>query len=125
MAAPAISVHGVSKRFQVFESQRTRLLQALWPRERAGVKEVWALRGVDFEIARGESVAVIGRNGGGKSTLLQILTGVLAPTTGEARVDGRVSALLELGSGFNPEYTGRDNVVMNGLLLGLTRERIA
>lgn len=125
MAEALIVVRNVSKRYQVFENQRTRLLQAFWPRTRPGVTDVWALQDVDFEIARGESVGVIGRNGGGKSTLLQILTGVLAPTSGEVSVNGRVSALLELGSGFNPEYTGRDNVVMNGLLLGLSREQIA
>lgn len=125
MGGAAVVVRNVSKRYQVFENQRTRLVQALWPRTRPGVTDVWALQDIDFEVARGESVAVIGRNGGGKSTLLQILTGVLAPTSGEVGVNGRVSALLELGSGFNPEYTGRDNVVMNGLLLGLTREQIA
>jgi lipopolysaccharide transport system ATP-binding protein len=121
---PAISMHGVSKRYEVFGTQRGRLLHALWPRYRDGMQEIWALRGVDLEVRRGESVAVIGRNGGGKSTLLQILTGVLEPTQGEVRVEGRVSALLELGSGFNPEYTGRDNVLLNGLLLGLSREEI-
>lgn len=125
MGGAAVVVRNVSKRYQVFENQRTRLMQAFWPRTRPGVTDVWALQDIGFEIARGESVAVIGRNGGGKSTLLQILTGVLAPTSGEVRVNGRVSALLELGSGFNPEYTGRDNVVMNGLLLGLTRVQIA
>lgn len=120
----AISMHGVSKRYEVFGTQRGRLLHALWPRYRQGMQEIWALRDVDLEVRRGESVAVIGRNGGGKSTLLQILTGVLEPTRGEVRVQGRISALLELGSGFNPEYTGRDNVLLNGLLLGLSREEI-
>jgi len=120
----AISMRGVTKRYEVFGTQRGRLAHALWPAYRAGMQEIWALRGVDLEVRRGESVAVIGRNGGGKSTLLQILTGVLAPTSGEVRVNGRVSALLELGSGFNPEYSGRDNVILNGLLLGLQREEI-
>jgi len=124
MAEVAIRVQGVSKRYEVFENQRSRMLHAFWPRYRDGMQEVWALRDVDFEVARGESVGVIGRNGGGKSTLLQILTGVLSPTAGEVEVNGRVSALLELGSGFNPEYSGRDNVVLNGLLLGLSREEI-
>ncbi len=120
----AISVRGVSKRYHVFENQRARLFHALWPRYRANVQQVWALSDVNFDIRRGESVAIIGRNGSGKSTLLEILTGTLTPTSGETHVDGRVSALLELGSGFNPEYTGRDNVIFNGLLLGLTRKEI-
>ena len=120
----AIRVRGVGKRYRVFDSERARLLHALWPRPRPGAQDVWALRDVSFEVKRGASLAVIGRNGGGKSTLLQILTGTLTPTQGEVEVKGRVSALLELGSGFNPEYTGRDNVVLNGLLLGLTREEI-
>jgi lipopolysaccharide transport system ATP-binding protein len=120
----AISVRDVSKCYQVFDGQGARLLHALWPGRRAGVQQIWALKDIAFEVRRGESLAVIGRNGGGKSTLLEILTGTLAPTSGEVRVNGRVSALLELGSGFNPEYTGRDNVILNGLLLGLTREEI-
>ena len=124
MGEPAIRVRGLSKRYEVFDTQRARLLHAVWPQYSAGMQEIWALRGVEFEVQRGESVAVIGRNGSGKSTLLQILTGVLAPTAGDVEVNGRVSALLELGSGFNPEYTGRDNVMLNGLLLGLSRADI-
>lgn len=120
----AISARNVSKRYEVFDSGRARLLNTFWPQHRSGLQEVWALRDIDFEIRRGESVAVIGRNGGGKSTLLQILTGTLAPTEGEVKVNGRVSALLELGSGFNPEYTGRENVMLNGLLLGLSRAEV-
>lgn len=124
MGDVAISMKGVSKRYEVFGSQRGRLLHAIWPGFHGGMREVWALRDVGLEVRRGESLAVIGRNGGGKSTLLQVLTGVLAPTQGEVQVEGRVCALLELGSGFNPEYTGRDNVVLNGLLLGLARDEI-
>lgn len=119
-----ISMSGVSKRYEVHENQRSRLMHALWPGYRRGMREVWALRDVDLDVRRGESVAVIGRNGGGKSTLLQILTGVLAPTHGAVAVEGRVCALLELGSGFNPEYSGRDNVILNGLLVGLARGEI-
>jgi len=124
MGEAAIRARGLSKCYSVYDNQRARLVHALWPRHRGGVQEIWALRDVDFEIARGESVGVIGRNGGGKSTLLEILAGTLRPTSGEASVAGRVSALLELGSGFNPEYTGRDNVLVNGLLMGLAREQI-
>ena len=124
MSDIAISVSNVSKCYRVFDDQRSRLLHAVWPAHTKGMQEVWALKDINFEIKRGESVAIIGRNGGGKSTLLEILTGTLTPTTGCVKVNGRVSALLELGSGFNPEYSGRDNVVLNGLLLGLSKDDI-
>lgn len=120
----AISVNDVSKCYRAFDDQRSRLLHAVWPKHGKGMQEVWALQDINFEIKRGEAVAIIGRNGGGKSTLLEILTGTLTPTSGEVKVNGRVSALLELGSGFNPEYSGRDNVILNGLLLGLSRDEI-
>jgi lipopolysaccharide transport system ATP-binding protein len=120
----AISVRNVSKCYHVFENQRARLRHALWPRSDQGRSDVWSLRDINFEVERGDSVAIIGRNGSGKSTLLEIITGTLTPTSGEARVQGRVAALLELGSGFNPEYTGRENVFLNGLLLGLTRTEV-
>lgn len=120
----AISVSNVSKCYRVFDDQRSRFLHAVWPKHTKGMQEIWALKDINFEIKRGEAVAIIGRNGGGKSTLLEILTGTLTPTMGEVKVNGRVSALLELGSGFNPEYSGRDNVILNGLLLGLSKEGI-
>lgn len=124
MADVVIDVRGIGKRYQVFQNPHARLLHAIWPGWARGMEEVWALRDIDFQIRRGESVAIIGRNGGGKSTLLEILTGTLKPTCGEVEVKGRVSALLELGSGFNPEYTGRQNVVLSGLLQGLSRQEI-
>ncbi len=124
MADVVISVHDVSKCYRVYESQRARLLHALWPSGHQGMGEVWALRNIDFEVCRGESVAIIGRNGSGKSTLLEIISGTLTPTSGQVQVKGRVAALLELGSGFNPEYTGRENVFLNGLLLGLSRAEV-
>jgi lipopolysaccharide transport system ATP-binding protein len=119
-----ISVRNVSKCYKVFETPKAQLLHALWPKNQANIQEVWALKDINFNIKRGEAVSIIGRNGGGKSTLLEIITGTLTPTSGEVKVNGRVSALLELGSGFNPEYTGRDNVILNGLLLGLSRNEI-
>ncbi len=119
-----ISVRNVSKCYSVFDNQRSRLLHAVWPKHIKGMQEIWALKDINFEIKRGEAVAIIGRNGGGKSTLLEILTGTLMPSTGEVNVNGRVSALLELGSGFNPEYSGRDNVILNGLLLGISKKDI-
>ncbi|MDO8811309.1 MAG: ABC transporter ATP-binding protein [Gallionella sp.] len=121
----AISVRNVSKCYRVFDDQRARLLHAIWPKHIKGMQEIWALKDINFEIKRGEAVAIIGCNGGGKSTLLEILTGTLTPTGGKVKLNGRVSGLLELGSGFNPEYSGRDNVTLNGLLLGLSREEIS
>lgn len=120
----SISVRNVSKCYHVFENQRARLRHALWPSGNQNRSEVWSLRDINFEVERGDSVAIIGRNGSGKSTLLEIITGTLTPTSGETQVKGRVAALLELGSGFNPEYTGRENVFLNGLLLGLSRTEV-
>ncbi|MER2511090.1 MAG: ABC transporter ATP-binding protein [Nitrosomonas ureae] len=119
-----IRVCNVSKCYKVFANPRARLRQALWPRSQRGLQEIWALQEISFEVRRGEAVAIIGRNGSGKSTLLEILAGTSTPTQGEVQINGRISALLELGSGFNPDYSGKDNVILNGLLLGLSREDI-
>jgi len=120
----AIVVRGVSKSFPVYAKPHHRLLQMLLPRENRWAQEFQALRSVDLEIARGETIGIVGRNGSGKSTLLQIICGTLAPSTGTVEVHGRIAALLELGAGFNPEFTGRENVYLNGTVLGLTMQEV-
>ena len=120
----AISLRNVSKCYKRYAQPVDRLKELLLP-GKSRVDEFWALRDIDLEIAEGETLGIIGQNGSGKSTLLQIIAGTLTPTTGEVWVKGRVSALLELGSGFNPEFTGRQNVFFNGQILGLSREEIA
>lgn len=119
----ALAVNNVSKHYEIYATPQDRLKQTILRRKRF-FKEFWALRNLSVDIKRGESVGIIGRNGSGKSTLLQIITGTLAPTEGEVRVFGRVAALLELGSGFNPEFTGRENVYLNASILGLSRAEI-
>jgi lipopolysaccharide transport system ATP-binding protein len=123
--ATAIRVRGLGKCYEVYERPHHRLLSQLFPGARHLSREFWALRGVDLEIRRGETVGIIGRNGSGKSTLLQLLCGTLAPTEGEVEVQGRVAALLELGAGFNPEFTGVENVALNAAILGLSQEETA
>lgn len=128
----AIKVENLSKCYQIYDQPRDRLKQFFLPRlkHRFGLppkqyfREFWALKNVSFEVMRGETVGIVGRNGSGKSTLLQMICGTLMPTSGSITTYGRIAALLELGSGFNPEFTGRENVYMNASLLGLTREEI-
>jgi len=135
-ANPIVAVSGLSKRYEIFERPHDRLKQFLVPRLQTLLlparlrraqpfyKEFWALREVSFALGRGEALGVLGRNGAGKSTLLQIIAGTLAPTAGTILVNGRVAALLELGSGFSAEFTGAENVRLNAALLGLTPEDI-
>ena len=117
----AIAVEHLSKCYHIYERPHDRLFQMLVRGRRQFYQEFWALRDVSFEIRRGETVGIIGRNGSGKSTLLQMICGTVNPTAGQMRTNGRVAALLELGSGFNPEFTGRENVYLNASVLGLSR----
>jgi len=119
----AICVEGVSKSYQIYDKPHQRLLQML-VRRRKFFREFLALRNVSFSVSRGEVVGIIGRNGSGKSTLLQAICGTLNPTSGSIETHGRIAALLELGSGFNPEFTGRENVYLNATVLGLNRDQI-
>jgi lipopolysaccharide transport system ATP-binding protein len=119
-----IRVQALSKRYEIYQRPRDRLLQMLVRGRRQYFREFWALRDVSFEIRRGETVGIIGRNGSGKSTLLQLICGTLNPTAGRIEVNGRVAALLELGAGFNPEFSGRENVFMAAKLLGLTHAQV-
>ena len=118
----AVKVENLSKVYQIYERPQDRLKQMLWRGRRKFHDDFWALRDINFEVAQGETVGIVGRNGSGKSTLLQIICGTVTPTTGSVERNGRISALLELGSGFNPEFTGRENVFLNGSILGLNRE---
>ena len=128
----SIRVNDVSKCYHIYDGSRSRFKQLLYP----GLQrifgrnlgkyysEFWALKKISFEIQKGETVGIIGRNGSGKSTLLQIISGILSPSHGSVEAHGRIAALLELGSGFNGEFTGSENVFINGALLGLSREEI-
>jgi lipopolysaccharide transport system ATP-binding protein len=128
----SIKVENLSKCYHVYDHPRDRLKQFILPRARGLVgldrgqnyREFWALRDVSFEVRKGETVGIIGRNGSGKSTLLQMICGTLNPTHGTVETHGRIAALLELGSGFNPEFTGRENVYMNAAVLGLEEAEI-
>jgi lipopolysaccharide transport system ATP-binding protein len=120
----AISVRNVSKKFRLFSSPAERLAEALHPFRKQYHHEFWALKNVSFDVHRGEIVGILGRNGSGKSTLLQIICAVMQATEGEVVTNGRISALLELGAGFNPEFTGRENVFLNGAIMGFSRKQM-
>ena len=129
----AIKVRDISKCFHIYEQPRDRLKQFLLPpfQKMAGLqrgqyyREFWALQNLSFEVGKGETVGIVGRNGSGKSTLLQMICGTLSPTSGSIQTRGRIAALLELGSGFNPEFTGRENVYLNAAILGLHEDEIS
>jgi len=120
----AIRFENVSKSYPIYDSPGDRLKELVTFNRREFHRNFWALHDVSFEVERGETFCVIGENGSGKSTLLQLVAGILHPSAGTVEVNGRVSALLELGAGFNPEFTGRDNVYLNGAILGLSTREI-
>ncbi|MEK5059467.1 hypothetical protein BK126_21435 [Paenibacillus sp. FSL H7-0326] len=124
MVAPIIKVNNLSKVYKIYEKNTDRIKEALLPKSRNKHREFFALNNVSFEVSRGEIIGIVGKNGSGKSTLLKIITGVLQPTSGEISVLGKVSALLELGAGFNPEYSGMENVYLNGTIMGYTRQEV-
>ena len=116
---PTIRILGLSKAFPIYRKPHHRLLQMVSRDKQRWYREFQALKNVDLTIARGETVGIVGRNGSGKSTLLQLICGTLMPSAGSLTVNGRIAALLELGAGFNPEFTGRENVFLNGSILGV------
>ncbi len=118
----AISVRGLGKKYEVFHSPTDRLRQTLTGHKRG--RDIWAIKDVSFDVMPGEAIGIIGRNGSGKSTLMQIIAGTLAPTVGEVHIRGRLAALLELGSGFNPYFTGRENAILSGSIMGLSRKQM-
>ena len=118
----AIRVKDLTKKYKLYQKRSERLANAFGKEK--NIKEFYALKGVSFEISKGECVGIIGHNGAGKSTLLKLLTGVAFPTSGEIEINGRLASMLELGSGFNPELTGMENIYFNGSLNGLTKEEI-
>ncbi|MDY0185777.1 MAG: ABC transporter ATP-binding protein [Desulfuromonadaceae bacterium] len=120
----AICIENLSKCYQIYDKPRDRLLQIIARGRRQYYREFWALRDVSFELPKGETFGIVGRNGAGKSTLLQLICGTLNPTGGKVAINGRVAALLELGAGFNPEFSGRENVYLNASILGLTQKEI-
>jgi lipopolysaccharide transport system ATP-binding protein len=124
VSSPVIEFRGVSKSYPIYPAPSARLKELALFNRRSFHRDFWALRDITFEIHRGETFCVVGENGSGKSTLLQIVAGILQPTSGEVHVEGRVAALLELGTGFNPEFSGRDNVYVNAAILGLSRKEI-
>jgi ABC-type polysaccharide/polyol phosphate transport system ATPase subunit len=115
-----ISVQNVSKLYRIYDRPSDRLKEILLRGRRKYHRDFWALEEINLEVKTGEMVGIVGRNGAGKTTLLQIIAGILQPTQGDVRVEGRVTALLELGSGFNPEYTGRENILLSGQILGFS-----
>jgi len=121
MSEYAVKINDVVKVYRLYDKPVDRLKEALNPFRKSYHKDFYALRKISFDIKKGETIGIIGKNGSGKSTLLKILTGVLTPTSGTFEINGKISALLELGAGFNPQYTGIENIYLNGTVMGYTR----
>jgi lipopolysaccharide transport system ATP-binding protein len=122
MGSPAIDIDRVSKAYKIYPTSRHRALELLLCRTRLFHTDSWALKDVTLQVERGTTLGIVGNNGSGKSTLLQVIAGITRPTSGRVGVQGRISSLLELGAGFNPEFSGRENVELYGVVIGMTRE---
>lgn len=120
----AVQVENISKHYKLYEDQTDRLKEVLSPTQKKYHKDFYALNNVSFQVNKGETLGILGKNGSGKSTLLKIITGVLTPTSGNVSIKGKVAALLELGAGFNPEYTGIENIYLNGMLMGFPKDEM-
>ena len=123
-SACAIQVKDVTKIYKLYDKPIDRLKESLHPGHKEYHRKFYALDKISFDVKKGETVGIIGTNGSGKSTILKIITGVLTPTTGEVKVDGTISALLELGAGFNMDYTGIENIYMNGTMMGFSKKEM-
>src|SRR5919205_4217544 len=121
---PAISLRGISKKYRISPNRASRLSEILSLGKAKKSHEFWALQDINLDVEPGTTLGIIGRNGAGKSTLLSIVSGILRPTAGEVEVNGRLVALFALGAGFNPELTGRENIMLNGLILGIDHKEM-
>ena len=124
MTSTAVSVEGLWKQFRLYYDKNQYLKTAILQGSRSRYEEFWALQDISFEVKQGSTFGIIGSNGSGKSTLLKCLTGILSPDRGQIHVNGRIAALLELGAGFHPEMSGRENIFLNGAILGMTSKEI-
>lgn len=120
----AIEINNLSKKFKRYQGKNSLLKEKLLYRGKQHVEELWVLKDINLQITPGSTVALIGKNGSGKSTLLKLISRILYPTAGEVRVNGKISTLLELGAGFHPDFTGRENIFLNGSILGFSRKEI-